>query len=42
MCFQKEHDLAQEEYVLNMDEDLSFTKNVSTNEINYYVSFKKN
>ena len=40
MCFQKEHDLALE-CVLNIDENFGFTHNVSTNETNYYVSFKK-
>lgn len=28
-----------QEYFLNIEEELSFTHNVSTNEINYYVSF---
>lgn len=41
MCFQKEHDLAQD-YFSNIDENLGFTNNVSTSKFCYYVSFKKN
>ena len=40
MYFQKEHDLALE-YFLNFDENFGFMDNASTNETNYYVSFKK-
>ena len=40
--FQKEYDLADEYFFDNSKKDISFTQNASTNELCYYVSFKKN
>ena len=42
MAFQKEHSLADEYFFDNSKKDISFTHNASTNELCYYVSFKKN
>ena len=40
MCFQKEHDLAEEYFYHHMGENLGFTHNVSTNFFACYVSVK--
>ena len=42
MAFQKEHSLADEYFFDNSKKDISFTHNAFTNELCYYVSFKKN
>ena len=42
ITFQKEYDLADEYFFDNSKKDISFTQNASTNELCYYVSFKKN
>ena len=40
MCFQKEHDLAEEYFLHHMGENLGFTYNVLTNFFACYVSVK--